>query len=55
MELTGKSYDAVTVALYDCDNDTNKAVNFLLEQNDQVRNKIHKFNTMKRNWHFLCL
>lgn len=38
MELTGKSSDEASVALHDCDNDPNRAVNMLLEgESDQVR------------------
>ena len=36
MELTGRSKDDVIVALHDCDNDSTRAINMLLEgENDQ--------------------
>ena len=36
LQLTGKTKDEVVIALYDCDNDPNRAVNMLLEGDDQV-------------------
>ena len=36
VSLTGKTKDEVVIALYDCDNDPNRAVNMLLEGDDQV-------------------
>ena len=36
VQLTGKTKDEVVIALYDCDNDPNRAVNMLLEGDDQV-------------------
>lgn len=33
MDLTQKSEDEVSTALFDCDNDANRAVNYLLEGN----------------------
>lgn len=35
VELTGRSKDEVIVALHDCDNDANRAINHLLEGDDQ--------------------
>ena len=38
MDVTGREEEEVIVALHDCDNDTNRAINMLLEGgNDQVR------------------
>ena len=43
MDLTGRSNDEVIVALHDCDNDTNRAVNMLLEgENDQVSKQCNR-------------
>ena len=39
VQLTGKTKDEVVIALYDCDNDPNRAVNMLLEGDDQASNR----------------
>lgn len=44
MELTGRSSDDAIVALHDCDEDPNRAVDMLLEGEDQqVSSKIKYF------------
>ena len=41
MELTGRGADAAVVALHDCDQDPNRAINMLLEGEDhQVSSKL---------------
>ena len=44
VQLTGKTKDEVVIALYDCDNDPNRAVNMLLEGDDQVSGGPRKGN-----------
>ena len=37
VQLTGKTKDEAEIALYDCDYDPTRAINMLLEGDDQVK------------------